>query len=63
MADDIEATEGHDPHAPRLEDEMVDNELYRRCIENPHIEFFGSANPSDEVMYTKRGMLAAEVTK
>eukprot|EP00972_Heterocapsa_arctica_P043522 6426089-Heterocapsa_arctica.AAC.1 len=63
MADDIESSEGFDAHAARLPDEMVENPLLRCCIDNRHIEFFGTANPTDEVMYAHRGMLAAEVTK
>eukprot|EP00972_Heterocapsa_arctica_P104523 15403078-Heterocapsa_arctica.AAC.1 len=60
MADDIEASEGYDPNAERQPDEMVHNELFRNCIAARHVQFFGTPNPSDALMYTKRNMLAAE---
>eukprot|EP00972_Heterocapsa_arctica_P102735 15144151-Heterocapsa_arctica.AAC.1 len=60
MADDIEATEGINPAAPRLPDEMVENLLYRSCIKTRLRYFFGSDFPTSAEMYAKRGMLAQE---
>eukprot|EP00972_Heterocapsa_arctica_P020453 3016546-Heterocapsa_arctica.AAC.1 len=60
MADDIESSEGFDAHAERLPDEMAENPLYRYCIANRFTQFFGTANPTEQEMYTHRGMLAAE---
>eukprot|EP00972_Heterocapsa_arctica_P100864 14868060-Heterocapsa_arctica.AAC.1 len=63
MADDIELTPGYNFHAARVPDGMIENEMFRSCITKRHIDLFGVANPTDDVMYTKRGTLAAEVTK
>eukprot|EP00972_Heterocapsa_arctica_P061633 9090209-Heterocapsa_arctica.AAC.1 len=60
MADDIEKSEGYNPYAERLPDEMIHNALLCNCIAARHVEFFGTPNPSDDLMYTKRSMLAAE---
>eukprot|EP00972_Heterocapsa_arctica_P035761 5260126-Heterocapsa_arctica.AAC.1 len=61
MADDIEATQGFDPTAERLPDEMVDNPLYRSCIKTRLLQFFNRKFPTAEQMYAMRGMLAQEV--
>eukprot|EP00972_Heterocapsa_arctica_P040064 5901386-Heterocapsa_arctica.AAC.1 len=60
MAEYIEASERYNPYAERLPDEMLHNELFRNCSAARNVEFFGTPNPSDDLMYTKRNMLAAE---
>eukprot|EP00972_Heterocapsa_arctica_P026673 3926303-Heterocapsa_arctica.AAC.1 len=63
MADDIENSEGFDPNAPRLANELLENETFRNLVAARHLQFFGDANPPDSAMYTHRGMLASEATK
>eukprot|EP00972_Heterocapsa_arctica_P037913 5580374-Heterocapsa_arctica.AAC.1 len=63
MADDIEDSGDFDANAPRVPNELLENETFRNLIAARHLQFFGDANPPDDAMYTHRGMLAAEVTK
>eukprot|EP00972_Heterocapsa_arctica_P032616 4803072-Heterocapsa_arctica.AAC.1 len=63
MADDIEASEGFDPEAPREDDELLENEKFTECIALRYLQFFGTRNPTDEEMYTARAMTAGDITK
>eukprot|EP00972_Heterocapsa_arctica_P082410 12143846-Heterocapsa_arctica.AAC.1 len=63
MADDIEASAGFDPKAPRTDNELLVNETFKESTALRYLQFFGSRNPTDEEMYTPRAMLASDITK